>query len=424
MISHLYPNSTPALNLNFKSSRVADPRIRCTRSTTATYVDPVSRLVKTAGANEVRVEKGGLLAEETRANSCIFSENFTGTNWSNQYTTITANATTAPDGTNTASSLMETAVNNEHRLTYITLSSTKNCTSIFVKPNGRDNVAIRILYGGNGWMTAVYNLTGDGAVTQVTQGSANAYIEIDSDIIPLSNGWYRISLTTELTFNAPNQQYPILLSTCTSSTPTLDSFLGVELFTGDTTKGVYVWGAQFELEKDFHTSYIPTSGSTVTRNADELSFLNNNLNSWYNNNQGAFLIDINALGFNGDYARLMQTNQNHRFEYSQFSSSSAKAIHFNWLNGGTSRTPLGTAPLGKFNIAANYSIGNVSSICIDGAETLRSSGNTAGTAAHTAPTELRLCRQSGNSQYLSSYVKRLVFYQAPIANTALEALTQ
>lgn len=423
-IKHLYPTSTPALNLNPKSSRVVDPRISCTRSTTGTYVDPVSRLVKTAAVNEARVDKNGLMVEESRTNECKYSEDITTRSqaWGVNEATVTTNATTAPDGTTTADALFETTASGDHRLQYYIQIFTKISTSVFVKPNGRDYVSARIFSGANHWSTVVFELTGDGTITKIEDGSGNIINHLDSSIEAVANGWYRISITTNRT--SSNYQYPILLGTCTTANPTLDATLGAELFAGDNTKGIYVWGAQFEYEKDFLTSYIPTSGSTVTRNADEVSFLNNNLTSWYNNSQGTFLIDINALGSNGDYVRLMQTNQQHRFEYSQLSSSGGKAIHFSWLSGGTSRTPQGTAPLGEFKIAANYSIGNVSSICIDGAETLRSSGNTAGTAAHTAPTELRLCRQSGNSQYLSSYVKRLVFYQAPIANTALEALTQ
>ena len=415
MISHLYPTSTPELNLNFKSSRVVDPRISCTRSTTATYVDPVSKLVKTAGANEVRVEKGGLVVEESRTNILTQSNNFT--TWNLYNVTINSNVETAPDGTTTASKMQWSSSSNRNM---VFLQPTANVTqthtcSFYAKADEWNYAVVAMQPPGGGQPR--YYITVDLTTGDVEEYTQNSPTQTNYDVTQLPNGWWRVSATANVNAAGKTQvQMEVGMSP--------NNTFGYSVSgTPDGTSGIYIWGAQHE-QGTFLTSYIPTSGSTVTRNADELSFLNNNLNSWYNNNQGAFLIDINALGFNGDYARLMQTNQNHRFEYSQFSSSSAKAIHFNWLNGGTSRTPLGTAPLGKFNIAANYSIGNVSSICIDGAETLRSSGNTAGTAAHTAPTELRLCRQSGNSQYLSSYVKRLVFYQAPIANTALEALTQ
>ena len=422
-IKHLYPTSTPTLNLNSKSSRVVDPRISTTRASTATYVDPVSGFIKTAPANVARVEKDGLLVEESRtnsiANSAVFSSGYGASN-----VAATDNVTTAPDGTTTAASLMETGGSGFHNFFRPEITSGAAgdyAQSIFVKNNGRAYVNLRWLSisVANCWHTVTFALIGDGTITQEQSGSGANFTNISRSIEHIRNGWYRITLGA----SNPNARiYPWILDGSDGPTPTLNSLYGVASYTGDVTKGYYIWGAQVEETGTFSTSYIPTSGSTVTRNADEVSFLNNNFTSWYDNSQGAFLIDINTLGFNGDYARIMQTNQQHRFEYSVLSSAGGKQLKFNWNFGGETRTQNGTAPLGDLKLGASYSVGSTSPLYNNGTS-IASITNVA-TGTFTAPTELRLCRQSGNSQYLSSYVKRLVFYQAPIANTALEALTQ
>ena len=271
-VKHLYPNSTPALNFNFKSSRVADPRLSCVRNSIGTYVDPVSGLIKTAAANKARVGKDGLLIEESRTNNITNSQVFS-TGYITNGITPTDNAVVAPDGTTTAASIFELGGGTaSHGFFRTSTSSSGFAQSIFVKPNGRDNICLRFAVPGVGnWYSITFNLTGNGSVTQEEYGSAETWTYKSKDIQHYGNGWYRISAAAE-TSTATTVE--LVVDGCTSSTPTLFSDDGAERYVGDTSKGYYVWGAQVEEGKTFPTSYIPTNGSTYQRLADDISVLN------------------------------------------------------------------------------------------------------------------------------------------------------
>ena len=276
-IKHLYPTSTPALNLNPKSSRVADPRLSCVRNSIGTYVDPVSGLVKTAPVNVARVDKNGLLVEESRTNSitnsAVFSSGYAVSNFA-----ATDNVATAPDGTTTAASLMETGGSGFHNFSRAEITSGAAgdyAQSIFVKDNGRAYVNLRLISisVGNCWHTVTFALIGDGTITQEQSGSGANFTNISRSIEHIGNGWYRITLEAS---NPNDRIYPWALDGSDGPTPTLFSLYGVASYTGDVTKGYYIWGAQVETGT-FATSYIPTSGSTVQRLADEITLTNSGI---------------------------------------------------------------------------------------------------------------------------------------------------
>ena len=60
--------------------------------------------------------------------------------------------------------------------------------------------------------------------------------------------------------------------------------------------GVYVWGAQIE-HGTFATSYIPTSGSTVTRAVDTATIKGTNFSSWFSKNKGTVYSQFKNIRF-------------------------------------------------------------------------------------------------------------------------------
>ena len=224
-----------------------------TRASSATVVNKAG-LIETVGSGEPRIDfkddtKGALLLEPSRTNSNINSENFLATNYN--YVgriTRTPNAAVSPDGLQNAYAITETTDNGTHLLGQATWNQSISDTSVsvFAKANGRKYIVI-----GNANMAPSMNTWFDlenGVVGTQNPNTINATIE------PYGNGWYRCSISY-----LPNKgnTYPVIYLSDTDG--------GSVNYQGDGVSGVYLWGYQIEVNASYATSYIPTSGSAVTR---------------------------------------------------------------------------------------------------------------------------------------------------------------
>tara|TARA_R110001632_G_scaffold194599_1_gene316005 strand:- start:27 stop:932 length:906 start_codon:yes stop_codon:yes gene_type:complete len=156
---------------------------------------------------------------------------------------INYNATTAPDGTNSAGKYI---VNNgepaNSPLTaYITLSPNTDYTlSLFVKKADYNTANIRIYSVESGFSTNNFDLS---------NGTAT-----DDQIEDYGNGWYRVWTTLTTAASVTNSQIQLIRN--------------AELIDG--TSGIYIYGAQLE-QGSYPTSYIPTYSVSATRAADIIS---------------------------------------------------------------------------------------------------------------------------------------------------------
>ncbi len=276
------------------------------RNTTATRVNSLG-LIENVPVNEPRLnyEAGSpsILIEPQRTNLALRSEEFNDVFWGKANATINTNTTTAPNGTLTADKLVENTTLAQHAVTR-TVTSISNQTatlSIYLKRDGRDSATIFIFDNSyaNGFGTNVNLLTGT-ITLNYNQGTG---VRLDSSITNVGNDWYRCTITGIVGGTSNN----IAVYTAIGNNT---------IYAGDGTSGVFIWGAQLELGA-YPTSYIPTLGSAITRNADLLTraniFTNNLITSaggtWFihliNNipyirdlaTNGLFLMDSTTLNF-------------------------------------------------------------------------------------------------------------------------------
>ena len=271
-----YPICRPSLDLDFTQERL-DPRITFSRGSIGTRVNR-NRLIETVSANQPRFdydpvtgECRGLLIEESRTNSLLYSQDFT-TTWSPSAASISSNVITAPDGNTTADKLVENTSFSSFKFVVQGVGSLSGTytLSAFFKAGERYSGYLQ-LFGAGGNATTGFNLR-----TGTISGGVGT-----NTITPYGNGWYRIS--TSATFSGSAAIYIVLYNSN-----------GITNYTGDGTSGLYIWGAQVEAGA-FPTSYIPTIASTVTRSADLASMTGTNFSSWYNQSEGTLYASINNI---------------------------------------------------------------------------------------------------------------------------------
>lgn len=275
--SYAVNNFDPDLVFDFKqnyyrtggSDSTLSSSVTHTRASSATMTNSSGTLV-TVGNNVPRVghhiyngsawvNEGILHESEARTNLLTHSNDFTASSWTRNVVSIASNVSgvTAPDGSETVDKIIPNSTSSQHRV-WDGVSSTAvgETYSVYAKSAGYDYVWLGY-YEGSVYGYAIVNLT-NGVVT--ASNTANYSVEA------LNNGFYRISVTK--TASGTDPRY-ISISPSPTASPTLDSN-NAPFYSGDGTSGIYVWGAQLEAGST-PSSYIPTSGSQVTRAAETLT---------------------------------------------------------------------------------------------------------------------------------------------------------
>jgi hypothetical protein len=240
-IASNFPAIKPSLMLDFANTKRLDPRVTFTRATTATYYDGVT----TAKAEE---------------NLLLQSQDFT-TTWTVAGTnaTVTADTTTAPDGTTTADSLTDDATNGVHRVGQaVTTSSTAQMVfSVFAKYSTMQWIGLSAATGTSTWAGAKFDV--QNGVLGSTSQQGTGWTANSSSITSVGGGWYRCVLV--FTPGASGST-TILVNCATDGTTFTTSQRGSQVYTGSGST-VFIWGAQLE-QRSSVTSYTATTTQPIT----------------------------------------------------------------------------------------------------------------------------------------------------------------
>ena len=390
-----FPTIRPALTLDFQKSRKLDPRITFSRSSSATYLDPATGLIKTAPDGVARFEKEGLLIEEARTNSLEWSEDVSNAYWTQQECSLGA-TTTAPDGTNSAYLVIpSTTDTNLHRLRISTGAlNQQRSQSCYAKAGGYNYVFFRS--------------QNTDVVFDLSTGLAN---NPNGEMIPIGNGWYRCIYTGSA----------FLGSRISFGVSPLSDGTGA----GNGTDGVYLWGLQWEDLATFPTSYIATAGSQVTRAADVASITGTNFSSWYNQNQGAVLSTFKSPVPSGTtrYWMLITDGANSLSDGYRFAMSRVMAVTSSggnawsstgdWLSTGYTQNAENRTAFGYDRVNDSNSFINNGAI----QET-----NTSATDVSIAPTTITIGAAATQDNF-TGHISRLAFYPERVSDESLEAIT-
>jgi len=279
-ISQNFPNTRPSLNLNFARSKTLDPRISFIRTQTgneASYVDE-DGLIKYAATDEPRFDHDpvtgeclGLIIEEQRTN--LF-----------QYSTYHA-----PDGTNTD-------------FNWRALNGAVSVSTTEVAPDGTNTAWRWDGNSGNGYTGTIAR------VNFGTEGSINVEVSDTYTVsfyakhVSGSQNKESIRFDFNDTLFVKHYGDDLILGEwvriVVSGTLPAGTYTFMDLLNNITTDYVIdFWGIQIEKDKDV-SSYIPTSGSTVTRNSDNVWI--DDITDFFNPNEGTAIITYRPR-FDGVY---------------------------------------------------------------------------------------------------------------------------
>ena len=226
-----------------------------TRSSSATRVNK-DGLIEVVGSNEPRVDylnnaDGHLLLEPQRKNDVPYSEDISG--YQNFGSTDSSNVAISPDGSQNASSFQGDGSYDQALLSsdLMVLSSSGSYTfSVFAKKGVNKYIQ---LFANE--FTGATNVEGYFDLENGTTPTSGAKIE------DYGNGWWRCSIV--VTIDAGDLSGRISIRT----TPSTSDFRWTP-FSANIGQTIYVYGFQVE-QGSYATSYIPTSGSSVTRAAED-----------------------------------------------------------------------------------------------------------------------------------------------------------
>jgi hypothetical protein len=380
-----------------------------TTSYTATTSSPIVKYqptLQTAASGEARFdhdpvtgESKGLLIEESRTNLLLNS------GWSNGFTSwgaysggvVKVDSAIAPDGSNDALTLSKSSgnVTGYIRQSVSVSSGTTYTLSFYAKKGSWDYLEVGGDAFGNGDGGIIFNLD-TGTLDFGSNGT----------ITEVGNGWYRCTRT--------------YTPTASSVAPFFRVKQGLSS-NGDAEGYNYVllWGAQLEAG-DFPTSYIATSGSTVTRSADDASITD--MSTISPSGEGTLFADAFSRrpvsAHSSSYVIVRLSSDIYNYADLRYRSSGASGETVTALNSSIiSASSVNPAAQVDVKLAVSYSYGSFAAA---------GNGSSVTTATGTALPELTsmdIGSLSGVNN-MAGTIKKIALYPQRLSNATLQAMTE
>lgn len=399
----------PRMALDFTTGTL-DPRVTVARAlNTATRVNS-SGLIEVVNANLPRFDYSpatlapkGLLIEEARTNLTLGSSDMANaTYWTTLRASWPNTTIVAPDGTNTGQKLVEdTSASNSHLGLTVTntttVASTTYTTSIYAKAGERSWFQ---LGEGQTMTAAAYFDLANGVVGTVSgTGTPSA------TITPAGNGWYRCTLTFTTTGTAAR----IRLYLATAN--------GTATYTGNGTSGAYFWGAQLEAGA-FATSYIPTTTTSLTRNADVVSMTGTNFSSWFNQSEGAFVTEADTVNPFSRWFYTVNDGSSTNYIGSDFNSSAN--VRFRVVNTGASQASVTSVAAVSANTIIKHAAAYATNSFNQALNGVLNTTDTTG--SFVAMSQLQFSAANANPN-LNGHIRSFRYYPQRLTNAELQAFS-
>jgi hypothetical protein len=335
----------------------------------------------------------------TRTNLLTYSELFNASPWApGSLSVASTTATTSPAGINTAIRFIENTVAAQFHFINYPLTKAASAIQYTVSGYGKAGERELILSAANGVTGSVarFNLA-TGVITAVATGYGGGFTAQGSTITPVGNGWYRFSMTfTTDTTTGLTIQFALY-----------NTALATNVYTGDGTSGIYLWGAQLETGSAA-TPYIPTTTAAVSVFES----------SWYNQTEGTVFADVSVLSTSrvNQVISFNDGTLNNRFEFRPVG------------NVDTMRTDCVVSGVTKYSNVAFALTGQrrIGALAIKANDFRMQSGATGVSPASDAvPTVDRLYLNYATfaNGEINGTIKRLTYWPVRLANTVLQQIT-
>jgi hypothetical protein len=298
----------------------------------------------------------------------------------------------------TGDKLVENTANATHSVATGSISFTSGTSyTLSVYAKAAERTVFSIIRSGTGGASARFDLS--------TLTATNLVGTSALSITAVGNGWYRCVMSWSAGATA-SRTHAI----------TLENPSGTDTYTGDGYSGVFIWGAQLEAGA-FPTSYIATTTTALTRNADAASMTGTNFSSWYNASEGTLFVEAEHPATTG-------TGKTH--EYVSLFGSAGSGYDIRAFNGTIRYAVQGTS-----TTVGNDIVGAFGKVVMSYSEqtTFAQSGSLNGAAVASSTTSMTRTLNAlsfgggGGSNPLSGTIRRIAYYPIRATNAQLQALT-